>query len=119
MTVVGLTPILNVSDIPQSFAWFEKLGWTRDLAWGDPITFGSVISGHARIFLCKDGQGGTVWMTWWVGSAAEVDETHELAQKLGMTITRAPVNEPWGIREFHLGHPDGHTFRVSAGIEES
>ena len=24
-----LTPILNVSDIQESFAWFEKLGWTE------------------------------------------------------------------------------------------
>ena len=29
-----LTPILNVSDIQQSFAWFEKLGWTKAWDWG-------------------------------------------------------------------------------------
>lgn len=25
-----------------------------------------------------------------------------------------PTDEPWGMREFHLVHPDRHTFRVSA-----
>jgi len=25
-----------------------------------------------------------------------------------------PTDEPWGVREFHLRHPDGHTFRVGA-----
>jgi len=30
MLAKGLTPILNVSDIQQSFEWFEKLGWEKD-----------------------------------------------------------------------------------------
>ena len=25
-----------------------------------------------------------------------------------------PTDEPWGVREFHLRHADGHTFRISA-----
>ena len=27
MIVHGVTPILNVSDMDASFAWFAKLGW--------------------------------------------------------------------------------------------
>lgn len=57
MIVKRLTPILNVSNIVESFAWFEKLGWTKGWEWGDPPTFGGVCSGHAEIFLCQDGQG--------------------------------------------------------------
>jgi uncharacterized glyoxalase superfamily protein PhnB len=38
--------------------------------------------------------------------------------KQGITVTWPPTDEPWGIREFHIRHPDGHTFRVGAGIEE-
>ncbi|HWN39453.1 MAG TPA: hypothetical protein VNP02_13205 [Gammaproteobacteria bacterium] len=26
---------------------------------------------------------------------------------------------PWGAREMHVRHPDGHVFRVSQGIEET
>ena len=26
---------------------------------------------------------------------------------------RDPTDESWSMREFHLRHPDGHTFRVS------
>ena len=29
-----LTPILNVSDMQESFAWFEKLGWKKSWDWG-------------------------------------------------------------------------------------
>ena len=40
------------------------------------------------------------------------------ALSLGYTITYPPTDEPWGVREFHLRHPDGHMFRVSAGTGE-
>jgi uncharacterized glyoxalase superfamily protein PhnB len=83
-----------------------------------------------EIFLCQGAQGsrggplprhvdeddtGGVWMSWWVKSRATVDEVHALALQQGLTVTRPPTDEPWGVREFHLVHPDGHTFRVSCG----
>jgi hypothetical protein len=52
-----LTPILNVSDIQQSFVWFEKLGWKKGWDWGSPATFGGVCSGDCEIFLCQNAQG--------------------------------------------------------------
>ena len=130
MNVSCLTPILNVSDMAVSFAWFEKLGWKKLWDWGTPPTFGAVGSGKVEIFLCLGAQGsrgrpqpkftgddetGGVWMSWFLGSPAEVDAAHALALQHGMTVTHPPTNEPWGIREFHLQHPDGHTFRVGAG----
>src|SRR5262249_12842765 len=51
MHAKGLTPILNVSDIVQSFAWFEKLGWKKGWDWGSPPTFGCVCSGECEVFL--------------------------------------------------------------------
>jgi catechol 2,3-dioxygenase-like lactoylglutathione lyase family enzyme len=132
MQIRNLTPILNVSDIIESFAWFEKLGWRKLWDWGAPPTFGAVASGDVEIFLCQGAQGsrggtlprhvdeddtGGVWMSWWVVSPAAVDEAHVLALQAGFTVTRPPTDEPWGVREFHLVHPDGHTFRVSAGSD--
>jgi hypothetical protein len=136
MSIVALTPILNVSGIRASVAWFEKLGWRCGFLYndgGDEPTFGSVRTDKAEIFLCLNGQGarggtepqpasgddsGCVWMSWWVESPAEVDALHQLALSQGMVVTRAPVDEPWCVREFHLRHPDGHTFRISAGLED-
>ena len=130
MHVEHITPILNVSDIEASFRWFEKLGWQKKWAWGDPPGFGAVGCGKVEIFLCVDGQGGRgvpvphtgdgdgggVWMSWWVRSPAEVDAAHALALGHGLTVTWPPTDEAWGVRECHIRHPDGHTFRVSAGI---
>ena len=65
MKVMRVTPILNVSSMEESFAWFDKL-----------------------------------------------------AQSVNVVITQPPIDFPWNTRECHLRHPDGHTFRVSAGTEE-
>jgi hypothetical protein len=45
MNAKRLTPILNVSDLIESFAWFEKLGWQKVWDWGEPPTYGAVVSG--------------------------------------------------------------------------
>jgi len=137
MKIQGLTPILNVSNIVESFEWFNKLGWEKAWDWahaqGAPVSFGAVCNGKSEIFLCQGGQGsrggsepqftgdnetGGAWMSWWLESPAAVDEAYQLAMKHGMTVTMPPTDEPWSVREFHLRHPDGHTFRVSAGLEE-
>jgi hypothetical protein len=147
MAVQSITPVLNVSSIGESFAWFETLGWKRGFSWNQngmiekgaaanehgPAGFGSVCSGKATIFLCCGAQGsrGTilpkfpgddatdgVWMSWWMESRADVDRLHAIAVEKKMIVTYPPTDEPWGVREFHLRHPDGHMFRVSAGVGE-
>ena len=135
MLVHGLTPILNVSDIAESFAWFEKLGWRKLWDWGDPPTFGAVGSGVAEIFLCQGGQGGRgkgsntktfgedgdqaadkgVWMSIWVD---DVDAVHRECVEKGIEVVWPPTDMPWGVREMHIRHPDGHVFRVSHGTSD-
>jgi catechol 2,3-dioxygenase-like lactoylglutathione lyase family enzyme len=135
MIARGVTPILNVSDLQQSFAWFEKLGWRKAWAWGDPPGFGAVCSGVCEIFLCMNGQGGRgrgaqaqtfgaagseeadkgVWMSLWVD---DVDAVHRQCLEQGLEITWPPTDMPWNVREMHVRHPDGHVFRISRGTEE-
>lgn len=135
-SVQAITPILNVSNIPASIAWFEKLGWRKGFVWpeDDPDPgFGSVCTDKAEIFLCRGAQGsrGTiaprfpgddetdgVWMSWWLPSPQDVDRVHAEALAQGMIVTHPPTDELWQVREFHLRHPDGHMFRVSAGLGE-
>ena len=50
MNVKGVTPILNGSNLQESFAWFEKLGWQKHWEFGDPPTFGAVVSVNTEIF---------------------------------------------------------------------
>ncbi len=50
MDVKTITPILNVSDIAASFAWFEKWGWKKCWDWGTPAIFGAVGASESEIF---------------------------------------------------------------------
>jgi hypothetical protein len=114
MHVHGITPILNVSSLDESFAWFGKLSWAKLWDWGDPPDFGAVGNGQSEIFLSANGQGARgFWMTVWV---ADVDAVYEVCQAEGLDVLRPPRDEPWGVRELHLRHPDGHVFRVSRGV---
>jgi catechol 2,3-dioxygenase-like lactoylglutathione lyase family enzyme len=135
MYAKGVTPILNVSDIYQSFAWFEKLGWKKGWDWGNPPDFGGVYSGECEIFLCQNGQGGRatsavtstfgadsdnaadkgVWMSIWV---EDVDAVHQHCLKNGIQIASPPTDMPWSVREMHVSHPDGHVFRISQRLKE-
>ena len=131
----GVTPILNVSHVPSSIEWFEGLGWRRGFTWNDggviggaelkdahgEAHFGSVCAVNAQIFLCKDGQGGKgesgMWISWWIENKGSLDRLYDEVVRGGHEVTRPIADEPWGVREFHLRHPDGHTFRISSGID--
>ena len=135
MIAKGITPILNVSNLQDSFAWFEKLGWAKAWEWGDPPDFGSVCSGDHEIFLCLNGQGGRgrsgtrqtfgpegddwreagAWMSIWVD---DVDAVHRECLAKGLDVTWPPTDMPWHVREMHVRHPDGHVFRIGQGITE-
>ena len=133
MQVRHITPILNVSDLEASFAWFAALGWEKAWDWGTPPGFGCVRSGHFELFLCLDGQGGRgrsghaatfgpgsdesaekgVWMSVWID---DVDALHRQCLAGGIEVTWPPTDMPWQVREMHVRHPDGHVFRISCNI---
>ncbi len=98
-----------------------------------PAGFGGVCQGDVNLFRCQGVEGSQrtrlpsrpggddtngVWMTWWVSSKREVDRYHEIALQHQCSVTWPPMDEPWGVREFHLRHPDGHMFRVSCGLDD-
>lgn len=134
MRAHAINPVLNVSDLAATFAWFQQWGWDKRWDWGTPPTFGAVGSGKVSIFLCQNCQGGRgrgsntttfqhegdeqadkgVWMSVWVDST---DEVYTQCRNAGLDITLPPTDMPWGAREMHLRHPDGHVFRVSQDIE--
>lgn len=145
MKLTGLTPILNVSDVEQSLEWFAALGWKTLWTYSDDgliavgsdgvndraANFAAVGAGECEIFLCRDGQGarggltprypgdegtGAVWMSWWLPEPSDVDAVHTLAIEKGVMVSWPPTDEPWGVRECRIVHPDGHTFRIGAPL---
>jgi hypothetical protein len=62
MNVERVVPVLNVSDVEASFAWFAKLGWSKTFEWcaedsASRPDVGGVSRDGYEIFLCRDGQG--------------------------------------------------------------
>ena len=119
MLVHSVTPILNVSDCAASFAWFERFGWRKLWDWGEPATFGAVGNGACEIFVCQNAQGGRgeglgVWMSIFVD---DMDEVHRSCVDQGLDVVMPPTDEPWGVREMHVRHPDGHIFRVGTPVQ--
>jgi hypothetical protein len=134
MKAKALTPILNVTNIAFTVAWFETWGWRKLWDWGTPPTFTCVGVDECQIFLCLNGQGGRgkgantttltgdeddrsdrgAWMSVWVD---DVDAVHQVCLAAALDITHPPQNMPWNTREMHLRHPDGHVFRVSGEVK--
>jgi len=129
-----VTPILNVSNLRDSFAWFEKLGWQKSWDWGDPPDFGGVCLGDFEIYLCENAQGGRgkgpskvtfgprgdevgdkgAWM---MIAVDDVEAAHQRCLDHGLEITWPPTDMPWNMREMHVRHPDGHVLRIGQGRE--
>ena len=135
MKAERLTPILNVSNIRESFEWFEKLGWKKAWDWGDPPDFGGVSSGECEIFLSENSQGGrgkgAAGMTfgpegdesadkgvWLCILVEDVDAVHQNCLAQGLEVTWPPTDMPWHLREMHVRHPDGHVFRIGHSLDE-
>ena len=133
MSVTRVTPILNVADVPASLQWFESLGWTRAFSWNKggamssgansnehgPADFAGIRIGEVDIFLSRTGpelRASGTYMSWWLSSPQEVDHLFARAKSLGYLISRDPFDAPWGVREFHLQHPDGHIMRIGAEL---
>jgi uncharacterized glyoxalase superfamily protein PhnB len=55
-------------------------------------------------------------MSIWVDN---VDTIHKHCLDQSFAVTWPPTDEPWGVREMHVRHPDGHVFRISKGIAET
>lgn len=134
MNIQSVVPVLNVRDVPASLRWLQEFGWRRTFTWNDagiiegaadendggPANFAGACASDVEMYLCQDGQGGRgehgVWMSWWLCERAEVDAAYAKAQELGCETSGPPLDEPWGVREFTLHHPDGHRFRVSTNL---
>ena len=132
MKVHILVPILNVSSFAASVQWFEKFGWEKRWDWGEPPVFGCVASENIEIFLAQGAQGGRgksdlpttstyadddkgCWISLWVH---DLDAIHENCLAQGLEVTQPPTDQPWGTREMHVRHPDGHVFRIGDHDEE-
>jgi len=134
MHAKDLTPILNVSDIRQSFAWFEKLGWKEGLGLGEsPDVWGGLLRRSARSSCARAPRGGpagksdlaTTFGSGEGGRQGRLDvdlggrrrrHPPPFAWRQGLEVTHPPTDEPL-VRpgDGTSRHPDGHVLPDQPG----
>jgi predicted lactoylglutathione lyase len=113
---------LGVSDVGRARAFYEALGWQLTFTDGDIVMFQvgpMVVSLWGRDQLAEDsgvvappaGWGGFT-LGYAVADAATVDVVCEDAATAGASITRRPVEKPFGYSGV-FADPDGHTWEVA------
>jgi uncharacterized glyoxalase superfamily protein PhnB len=114
--VVGSRPVLAVHDLAASTDWYVRvLGCT--VSEPDPGNWAFCDGGAVTFMLglCPDALPATeigdhsyvAYLT-----VTDVDSFHRSAVAEGAEILKAPINEPWGMREMALRSPDGHRFML-------
>jgi predicted lactoylglutathione lyase len=113
---------LGVRDVARSRAFYEALGWQVKFTDGDIVMFQAgpmVLSLWGRAQLAEDSgvaEPPVAWGGFTLGYAvqdiAAVDALCEHARRAGATITRAPVDKPFGYSGV-FADPDGHTWEVA------
>ena len=113
---------LGVADVPSAQAFYERLGWTLTFTDGDIVMFQAgpmIVSLWGRDKLAEDsgiGEGPGGWGGFTLGYAvseiAAVDQLCAEASAAGATITRAPIEKPFGYSGV-FADPDGYTWEVA------
>ena len=121
MEALDARPVLAVHDLERSAAWYrDVLGCaTRD---PDPGNWTFCRTGSVEFMLgrCPDAVPASE-----IGDHSyvaylrvdDVDGFHDRAVAAGAEILKAPVDEPWGMRELALRSPDGHRFMLGQTLE--
>lgn len=106
--VENIAPILYVSDMSKSLAFYvDTLGFKK-ADWGDD-NFTSINQDNSGIYLCKGGQGlpGT-WV--WIGFNGDIFALYRKLKSKGVPIKLPPTNFSWAY-EMQVQDPDGHILR--------
>ena len=117
----GLQPVLPVADVAAAATWLHKLlGFEVEFLLGEPPQ-------HGRVHVVGD-WGAPVYIHLSRAASTPVRPCGELRIHVGVAldalcahcraqggdIVLAPVDQPWGLREFVLRMPDGHLLRLCA-----
>ncbi|WP_405059118.1 VOC family protein [Kribbella sp. NBC_01505] len=106
-TLTHLNPILNVTDLDASIAFYtEILGFKLLHTFGDPADFAIIGHGDHQIYLCHNcqGQRGT-WLALFVSDPEGLHE-HLMANAVELTMALEASGS-----EFRANDPDGHVLR--------
>jgi uncharacterized glyoxalase superfamily protein PhnB len=107
-----VVPQLPVSDVERSQAWYrDVLGF--EVAWGNS-EFGAVWQDRVELFFARAPRPAQVACV--CVRVEDADALYERYRRSGAPIVAAIEDKPWGMREFTLQDPDGHSLRIGHPI---
>ncbi len=115
-SMLGANPVLAVRDLTTSTAWYARVfGCT--VSEPDPGNWAFCKTGAVTFMLgrCPDALpafqlGDHSYVAYL--TVTDVDAFHHRAVTEAAEILKAPIDEPWGMREMAVRTPDGHRFML-------
>lgn len=110
--IVNSRCVLAVRNLAVSTRYYmDVLGFQRDPIDAEGWSFLMRDSFRVMLGECVDERpagelGNHSWYAYW--NVEGVDDLYKEFVSKGAMVLSAPVNKPWGLREFGLSTPDGH-----------
>jgi catechol 2,3-dioxygenase-like lactoylglutathione lyase family enzyme len=124
-TLTGISPVLLVSDVERSVAYYrDKLGFRCDV-FGDEPNFATAERDGATILLALCGEPARIVPNWQIvkniwNAYIRVDDVERIyseVQERGAGIDYTIYNAPSGFREFGVQDPDGYDIAFGQPLE--
>jgi predicted enzyme related to lactoylglutathione lyase len=115
-TLTGISPVLLVSELERSVAYYrDQLGFECEV-YGEPPDFATATRDQATILLALCKEPARIVPNWQIVHniwnayirVDDVDSVYEEVQERGAGIDYTIYNAPHGFREFGVQDPDGH-----------
>jgi predicted enzyme related to lactoylglutathione lyase len=115
-TLTGVSPVLLVSNLERSVAYYrDQLGFACEVN-GDPPDFAVAVRDQAIILLALCDELARIVPNWQIVHniwnayirVDDVDSVYQEVQERGAGIDYTIYNAPHGFREFGVQDPDGH-----------
>ena len=108
LTCERIEPIVPVTDISTSIAWYRDVAGFSVL-WEMEGAAGLALGNGQLMLIEGQGNPGT-WI--WIG-VPDAIVAHEIIASRGGEIRHAPLNFPWAL-EFQVFDPDGNVLRYGS-----
>ena len=112
-------PVLPISDMDRSLAFYkDKLGFSA-ATWGEPSTFAILQRGTVTLALAVVATEQIVRTGVWSAYlyVADADEVHAELMAHSVAISGPPQTRFYGCRDFTIDDPDGHGIGIGQVLD--
>ncbi len=122
-----IVPTLKVASMQASLSFYvDVLGFSVKWSWSseaqfdesDSAEFACLECGEAVLFLSSNSGGAESSLFVELPFVEDVDALAEKLQGI-VTLGETPADKLWGLREFSLADPDGHSLRMSCPLDRT